>query len=124
MLGTFLQYAGLTLPALIFLANALGVIDQSRASREMVDAGIPERFARPAVLGGRVVQLVGAIGLFIPVVRPWSALALAAFVTGATCIAHAFWRSARERRGEQLASFLKNGALVGGRLLATGWSHA
>ncbi|MBK7406268.1 MAG: hypothetical protein IPJ41_17095 [Phycisphaerales bacterium] len=116
-----LAYPGLTLLSLVFYANALGVIDQSRAREELIGAGAPASLAGPAVAGGRVLQLLAATGLFVPALRVGAALALAAFLVPATLAAHAFWRGPREARPAQLANLLKNASLIGGLLLVALW---
>ncbi len=116
-------WAGLSLMALIFLANAIGVLDQSIAVRELVATGLPAKPARVMVAAGRILQLLATPCLFIVHTRPYAAILLALFMIGATLTAHAFWRAAPADRDRQLANFLKNATIVGGLLLAAGWSH-
>lgn len=120
-------WLGLALLSLIFLANALGWIDQTRAARELAEAGLP-RWLMPspelAVGGGRLLQLLAAPALLVPAARPFAALALAGFLALATLTAHAFWRAEPAERGAQLANFLKNVSLIGGLLVAAGWRGA
>jgi uncharacterized membrane protein YphA (DoxX/SURF4 family) len=115
-------WAGMVLLVPIFLANALGVLDQSVATRELASTGVPARVAALAIWLGRVVQLLGAPCLFFQATRPYAAVALAAFLVGATLTAHAFWKAAPDQKDRQLANFLKNMAMVGGLLLAAGWT--
>lgn len=121
--AAFAPWLGLCLLALIFLANALGVLDQSVAVRELVHAGSSPAAARMMVAGGRVVQLLAALCLFIDTARPIAALVLAAFLIAATLTAHAFWKADAASRDRQLANFLKNAAIVGGLFLAASWSR-
>ena len=117
------EWLGLGLLALLFLANALGIVDQDRAVEELAGAGLPGWLVpRPAVLvgAGRLLQLSAAPALLFAPTRPYAALALVAFVATATLAAHAFWRAAPNQRSEPLANFLKNGALIGSLLLAAG----
>ena len=119
------EWLGLGLLALLFLANAVGIVDQERAVQELAGAGLPGWLVpRPAVMvgAGRMLQLVAAPALLFPPTRPFAALALVGFVGSATLAAHAFWRGPAAERGEKLTNFLKNGALIGGLLLAAGWS--
>lgn len=118
----FAPWLGLALLALIFLANALGVLDQSIAVRELATVGTRPFAARMMVATGRIVQLLAAPCLFIEAARPVAALILAAFLIGATLAAHRFWRADASSRDHQLANFLKNVAIVGGLVLAASWS--
>jgi hypothetical protein len=77
MLTAVVQDFAPGLLCLVFLANALGVIDPRRARLELVGAGVPERLARPGVTAGRILQLAGSVGPFFAATRPWAALALA-----------------------------------------------
>jgi putative oxidoreductase len=120
-LTAVVPWAGLALLGLIFVANALGVLDQSVAVRELAATGLPEPAARVMVTLGRVLQLLATPCLFVVAARPYAAVALALFLIGATLTAHAFWRSPTSQRDRQLANFLKNAAMVGGLLLAAGW---
>jgi len=116
-------WAGLSLLALIFLANALGVLDQSVAAKELAATGLREPTAKRMVAMGRLVQLVATPCLFFHSARLYAALGLALFLIGATLTAHAFWSASPMDRDRQLAHFLKNVAIVGGLLLAAGWEH-
>jgi len=115
-------WVGLSLLAPIFLANAMGILDQSIAVRELAATGMREPLARGMIMLGRILQLVATPCLFVPAARPFAALALAGFLIGATLTAHAFWKAGRADRDRQLANFLKNLAIVGGLLIAAGWS--
>ena len=117
------SWLGLCLLAMIFLANALGVLDQSVAVRELVHAGSTPAAARMMVAGGRILQLLATPCLFIDAARPIAALALAAFLIAATLTAHAFWKADSASRDRQLANLLKNAAIVGGLCLAASWSR-
>jgi len=117
----WLPWAGLGLLALIFITNAIGVLDQRVAVRELEATGVPGQTARVMVMGGRCLQLVATPCLFFTVTRPWAAIALAMFLVGATLAAHAFWKTPAAERGGALAQFLKNAAIVGGLLMAAVW---
>lgn len=119
-------WLGLSLLALIFLANALGVLDQSIAAKELVRAGVPASAASVMVWMGRVLQLIAVPCLFVDQLRAFAAIALALFLIGATMAAHAFWKvpaTSPVERGQQLVNFLKNVAIVGGLCLAAGWRN-
>ena len=123
-LPLYAGWIGLALLSLVFLANALGIVDPSRAVRELAGAGLPGWLVpRAATLvgGGRLLQLAAAPALFFDATRPFAALALAGFLVPATLTAHAFWRAKADERSLQLANFLKNLALIGGLVLAAGW---
>jgi len=122
-----LGYAGLSLLSTIFLANGLGVIDPRRAAHELRESTLPawlvgpKRAAGSVVAVGRVVQIAGVVGLFIPIARPFAALVLCGFLSIATLAAHPFWKSPAEQRGSQFADFLKNVSIMGGLLAAAAW---
>jgi putative oxidoreductase len=107
--------------SLIFIANAVALIDQHTAVRELAATGVPEPLARAAILGGRVFQFIAVPGLFFATTRPLAALGLAAFLIPATLTAHAFWKAPPDKRDMQLAGFLKNMAIIGGLIVAAGW---
>ena len=109
---------GKSLVALIFLLNALGIVDQAGAARELAASGVPGRLVPLAMWTGRVVQLVGAALLVL-----WSdrlaalgCVMLAAFLAQATLVAHPFWSATGDARTPQLVNFLKNAAIIGGLL--------
>jgi putative oxidoreductase len=111
-------WIALALLSLVFVANALAVIDQRTAVRELAATGVAEPVARAAVIGGRAFQLLAVPALFFTLTRPYAALGLILFLIPATVTAHAFWKAAPDRRDMQLAGFLKNTAIIGGLLLA------
>lgn len=124
LLHTFAAAApwlGLSLLAAIFLANALGVVDQSVAVHELAATGVPNHAARWMVGAGRLAQLCAVPCLFFPSTRLFAAGVLIVFLIGATIAAHAFWKAPADARDRQLANFLKNVAIVGGLVLAAGW---
>lgn len=119
-------WVGLVLLALIFLFNALGLLDQSVAVRELAATGLPAAVASAMVRAGRLLQLTATPCLFVPTLRPYAATLLAGFLVGATLTAHAFWKVPPDRpseRDRQFASFLKNVAIIGGLLVAGAWSE-
>jgi putative oxidoreductase len=123
ILGALIPWVGLALLGLIFMANAVGVVDQSIAVNELAATGMPRRAAKRMVAAGRLVQLVATPCLFIHSTRLVAALLLTLFLIGATLTAHAFWRRSftPADRNRHLANFLKNVAIMGGLLLAATW---
>lgn len=115
-------WAGLSLLGPIFLANALGVLDQSVAVKELAATGVRKLVARRMVGLGRFVQGVATPCLFLHATRLYAAGVLALFLIGATLAAHAFWRAPPIDRDRQMAGFLKNAAIVGGLTIVAGWS--
>lgn len=105
------------LVALIFLMNALGIVDQTKPADELIAFGVPANLAPAAVWSGRLVQLVGVVLLFR---NDWLAaigcLLLASFLAPATVVAHSFWSAGREAWTPQFINFLKNVAIIGGLL--------
>jgi putative oxidoreductase len=77
--------------AIVFLLNALGIIDQLRPVQEMITHDIPITVAPLMAWSGRIVELVGGIALAFGFRQRLAALALAAFMVPATRVAHPFW---------------------------------
>ena len=100
--------------ALIFLFNALGVVDQTRAAHELAAHGAPAALVPTLIVAGRVLQLVAGIALVIGWHERLAALLLALFLIPATRTAHDFWASHGPEFQGQLANFLKNVATLGG----------
>jgi hypothetical protein len=51
--------------ALVFLCNALGVVDQTRAANELAAHGAPAALVPTLIMAGRALQLVAGIALVI-----------------------------------------------------------
>jgi len=78
---------------MVFLLNALGVIDQDIPAREMMERGAPSALVSVMMLAGRSVELA------------------------ATLVSHSFWLSAGTPAFMgQLINFSKNLAILGGLL--------
>jgi len=101
--------------AIVFLLNALGIIDQVRPVQEMIARGIPATVAPLAAWSGRIVEFVGGIALVFGFRQRLAALALAAFMVPATWVAHPFWISfGTPELQVQLINACKNLAIIGG----------
>ena len=108
------QWIGRAALALIFLFNALGVVDQTRAAHELVAHGAPAALVPTLIVAGRVLQLVAGIALVIGWHERLAALLLALFLIPATLTAHHFWASHGPEFQGQLVNFLGNFAILGG----------
>ena len=108
------QWIGRTALALIFLFNALGIVDQTRPAHELAAHGAPAALVPTLVMAGRALQLVAGIALVIGWHERIAALLLALFLIPATLTAHAFWASPGPEFQGQLVNFLKNLAMFGG----------
>jgi putative oxidoreductase len=104
--------------SMVFLLNALGVIDQTEAARELVARGAPSNLVPFLMLVGRSVELIGGLALAFGIFQRVAALALIAFLVAATFVGHAFWLAAAGTPVfvGQLINFLKNLAIMGGLL--------
>ena len=104
--------------SMVFLLNALGVIDQTEAARELVARGAPSNLVPFLMLVGRSVELIGGLALAFGIFQRVAAVALIAFLVAATFVGHAFWLAAAGTPVfvGQLINFLKNLAMMGGLL--------
>src|SRR6266705_609822 len=100
--------------ALIFLFNAFGVVDQTRAAHELAAHGAPAALVPALIVAGRALQLVAGIALVVGWHERIAALLLALFLIPATLTAHDFWASHGPEFQGQLGNFLKNLAMFGG----------
>jgi putative oxidoreductase len=108
------QWIGRTALALVFLFNALGIVDQTRPARELAAHGAPAALVPTLIMAGRALQLVAGIALVIGWHERIAALLLALFLIPATLTAHDFWAAAGPEFQGQLVNFLKNLAMFGG----------
>lgn len=105
------------LVSIVFLLNAIGVIDQSIPAKEMAQRGAPEAMVPMLMLFARCVELVAGLALAFGVLPRLAALALLAFLIPATLVSHSFWLSAGTPAFmAQLINFSKNVAICGGLL--------
>jgi putative oxidoreductase len=103
--------------AIVFLLNGLGVIDQARAAKELVESGAPAGLVPYLMLSARTLQVVAGLGLTFGIYPRIAAVALLAFLVPATFVAHAFWKSAgTDAFTPQLLNFCKNACMAGGLL--------
>jgi putative oxidoreductase len=109
---------GKALVALIFFMNALGIVDQAGAARDLVAYGVPANVVPVAMWSGRIVQFVGALLLLVRNDRlaAIGCLLLVGFLASATVVAHRFWSATGDAQVPQLINFLKNVAIIGGLL--------
>jgi putative oxidoreductase len=113
------EWIGRATLALIFLCNALGVVDQTRAANELAAHGAPAALVPTLMMAGRALQLVASIALVIGWHERLAALCLALFLIPATLVAHDFWAYHGPELQGQLANFLKNVAMFGGLIFVT-----
>jgi putative oxidoreductase len=108
------QWIGRAALALIFLFNALGIVDQTRPAHELAAHGAPAALVPTLIMAGRALQLVAGIALVIGWHERIAALLLALFLIPATLTAHDFWASPGPEFQGQFVNFLKNLAMFGG----------
>jgi putative oxidoreductase len=103
--------------SLVFLLNALGIIDQTVPAHEMIERGLPQSLVPFAIISGRALQLTAGLALILGVLPRLAAAALFLFLVPATLISHSFWLSAGTPAFVgQLINFFKNVAILGGLL--------
>ena len=102
--------------ALIFLLNAVGVIDQSKPAQELREHGTPALLVPLFMGAGRMLQLVAGLALLCGFQQRVAALALIVLLVPATLTAHPFWLDHTATRQLQLINFMKNLAMIGGLL--------
>jgi len=66
--------------SMVFLLNALGVIDQAEAARELVARGAPSNLVPFLMVVGRSVELIGGLALAFGIFQRVAAVALIAFL--------------------------------------------
>ena len=109
------------LVSIVFLLNALGIIDQTIPAKEMVERGVPVELVPLLMFAGRAIELLGSLALMFGVFPRLAAFALFAFLVPATFVSHSFWLSAGTPAFMgQLINFCKNVAIWGGLLFIAG----
>ena len=105
------------LVSIVFLLNALGIVDQAIPAKEMAERGAPEALVPLFMFLGRSVELVAGLALVFGVLPRLAALALLAFLIPATFVSHSFWlATGTPAFQQQLINFSKNLAIWGGLL--------
>jgi uncharacterized membrane protein YphA (DoxX/SURF4 family) len=121
--STYAPVAARILMSIVFLLNAIGVIDQTIPAKEMVEVGIPAQLVPWLILAGRTLELVAGILLSFGAYPRLAALALLAFLVPATFVSHSFWLAFGTKAFQpQLINFSKNVAIWGGLLFIAGTS--
>ena len=109
--------------SLVFLLNAIGVIDQTIQAKEMAERGVPVAIVPFMMFAGRAVEFFGSLALIFGVVPRVAAFALFVFLLPATFVSHSFWLAAGTPAFMgQLINFSKNVAIWGGLLFIAGTS--
>ena len=105
------------LVAMVFVMNAIGVIDQGIPAKEMMKRGVPVAIVPWFMLAGRTFEFVAGFALMLGIFPRAAALALLAFLIPATLVSHSFWLSVGTPAFMgQLINFWKNTAICGGLL--------
>ena len=103
--------------AIVFVLNAIGVIDQTIPAKELMERGVPAAIVPWFMLAARALELVAGLALVLGVFPRLAALALLTFLIPATLVSHSFWLSAGTPAFMgQLINFSKNVAICGGLL--------
>ena len=103
--------------AIVFVLNAIGIIDQTIPAKELVERGVPATIVPWFMLAARALELVAGLALVLGVFPRLAALALLTFLIPATLVSHSFWLSAGTPAFMgQLINFSKNVAICGGLL--------
>jgi len=103
--------------AIVFVLNAIGIIDQTIPAKEMMERGVPAAIVPWFMFAGRALELVAGFALVLGVFPRLAALALLSFLIPATLISHSFWLSVGTPAFMgQLINFSKNVAICGGLL--------
>ena len=103
--------------AIVFVLNAIGIIDQTIPTKELVERGVPAAIVPWFMLAARALELVAGFALVLGVFPRLAALALLSFLIPAMLVSHSFWLSAGTPAFMgQLINFSKNVAICGGLL--------
>jgi len=103
--------------AMVFVLNAIGVIDQTIPAKELMEHGVPAAIVPWFMFAARALELVAGFALVLGVFPRLAALGLLSFLIPATLVSHSFWLSAGTPAFMgQLINFSKNVAICGGLL--------
>jgi uncharacterized membrane protein YphA (DoxX/SURF4 family) len=80
--------------AIVFVLNAIGVIDQTIPAKEMMERGVPAAIVPWFMFAGRMLEFIAGVALVFGAFPRAAALALLAFLIPATLVSHSFWLSA------------------------------
>jgi len=107
---------GRILVAAIFLVSGIAKLaDTSGTAGYMTAAGIPNAGVLAVIAG--IVEIAGGLAIAVGFLGRLAALGLICFMIPTTLIFHGFWRFEGAEATLQLASFMKNLAIIGGLLL-------
>jgi putative oxidoreductase len=76
--------------AVLFVLNAIGIIDQTVPAKEMMERGVPAALVPWCMFAGRPLELVAGFVLVLGVFPRLAAQALLSFLIPATLISHSF----------------------------------
>src|SRR5580658_6898989 len=76
--------------AIVFVLNAIGIIDQTIPAKELMERGVPAAFVPWLMFAGRALELVAGFALVLGVFPRLAAQALLSFLIPATLISHSF----------------------------------
>jgi putative oxidoreductase len=103
--------------AIVFVLNAIGIIDQTIPAKEMMERGVPAAIVPWFMFAGRMLEFIAGAALVFGGFPRTAALTLLAFPIPATLVSHSFWLSAGTPSFMgQLINFSKNLAICGGLL--------
>ena len=103
--------------AIVFVLNAIGIVDQTIPAKELMERGVPAAIVPWFMFAARALELVAGLALVLGVFPRLAALALLLFLIPATLVSHSFWLSAGTPAFMgQLINFSKNVAICGGLL--------
>ena len=105
------------LMSIVFLLNAVGIIDQTIPAKELIERRVSAQLVSRLMLAARALELVAALSLSLGVYPRVAALALLAFLVPATFVSHSFWLALGTNAFQpQLINFFKGVAIWGGLL--------
>jgi putative oxidoreductase len=107
---------GRLLFSLIFLASAAGKLANWAPPAQMIaDKGLPAPGAFLSI--AIVLEIVGGLMVLLGLQARWGGVLLLLFLVPVSFIMHNFWVLPAEQQQEQMISFMKNVALMGGALM-------